>query len=180
MPKSPEGLPPCAARAYALTRQFLSANSPTCRVKTGWRRPLGLRKRGESKTDNAASGPVALSIKCGSLGADLELARTVRRHIATSLPTGRLTLAQAARALGFSVRTLQRRLSLAGVTYRQLVDAARLEQALRLLDQSDLSITRIAFALGYANPGNFTRAFTRWHGLPPSAVRLRRRQARGR
>lgn len=77
----------------------------------------------------------------------------------------------AARMAGLGVQTLQRRLRREGLTYRNLVDAARLGKARALLIESDLNITEIAFGLGYSDHANFTRAFTRWTSCSPSEFR---------
>ena len=49
----------------------------------------------------------------------------------------------------------------------------RLERAQRLLLQSDLSVSEIAFETGYSNPANLTRVFTSFYGLSPRAMRRR-------
>lgn len=77
----------------------------------------------------------------------------------------------AARVAGLGVQTLQRRLRGEGLTYRNLVDAARLGKARALLIESKLNITEIAFGLGYSDHANFTRAFTRWTNCSPSEFR---------
>jgi AraC-like DNA-binding protein len=48
---------------------------------------------------------------------------------------------------------------------------ARLEQARETLLATDESATQIALALGFANPGSFSRLFTRHFGVPPRAYR---------
>lgn len=50
---------------------------------------------------------------------------------------------------------------------------ARQRQALRLLRRPEVSLQRIALYLGYSDPTNFTRAFKRWTGEPPSDTRAR-------
>jgi AraC-like DNA-binding protein len=79
-----------------------------------------------------------------------------------SLPTGRLTADEAARLIGVSRRTLVRRLSEAGASYRELADAELRVRAERLLRTGDLSHTQIAAALGYTDPSSFSRACRRW------------------
>lgn len=72
-----------------------------------------------------------------------------------------------------TVRTLQRRLAAAGLTYSRLVDEVRFERARLLLVEPGVGISNIAAALGYADPAHFTRAFTRWAGVAPQAYRRR-------
>jgi AraC-like DNA-binding protein len=73
--------------------------------------------------------------------------------------------------LGVSRRTLQRQLSEAGLTYRDLLEHVRLERSLELLTDSSVSITQIAFAVGYTDVTSLSRAFRRRIGEPPSSVR---------
>ncbi|MDJ0944911.1 MAG: helix-turn-helix transcriptional regulator [Kiloniellales bacterium] len=104
----------------------------------------------------------------------------VRCFIARSLADGDPRIARAAEAAKLSVRTLQRRLLAAGLTYHQLLDEVRLETAIHLLVRSDNSVAETARALGYAHPGHFTRAFRRWTGDAPASFRKRLRSGRRR
>ncbi len=47
----------------------------------------------------------------------------------------------------------------------------RLAHARTLLQQSSLSISEIAFACGFSNPGHFSRRYRELYGAPPRAVR---------
>lgn len=69
---------------------------------------------------------------------------------------------------GLARRTLQRRLSEAGLSYRDLLRSALQRRAVRLLRQSDRSIGEISSMLGYDDPAHFSRAFERWSGIPPT------------
>lgn len=77
----------------------------------------------------------------------------------------------AAEISGMSVRTLQRRLDAESLTYRLLLDHARLKRARRFLATTDKSIGEISYLLGYSEPPNFIRSFKRISGLKPSQVR---------
>ncbi len=77
----------------------------------------------------------------------------------------------AAFLLGMSSRTLQRNLSEENVTYRQVLEQVRMERATELLQETQASITEIAFSLGYDDATSFSRAFRRWAGYPPNAVK---------
>jgi AraC-like DNA-binding protein len=57
------------------------------------------------------------------------------------------------------------------MSYQQLVDEARRERAIELLAEPQRKLGDIATALGYRDPANFSRAYRRWYGVPPSAVR---------
>ncbi len=79
-----------------------------------------------------------------------------------------LSLALVADIVGLTPRDLQRKLSLQGSSYRDMLNDARRDYALRQLRESDLSISDIARRLGYRETGHFTRAFKRWTGMTPS------------
>ena len=56
-------------------------------------------------------------------------------------------------------------------TVFEFVKEARLDQAMRMLRETGLSITQIADELGYSNSANFATAFKSHFGLTPSQVR---------
>jgi AraC-like DNA-binding protein len=95
----------------------------------------------------------------------------VRQVIGTLLPAGYPDLRLVGEAVGMSHRTLQRRLAEAGVSYARLVTEARLEAAVRLLENPDVKLIEVAFELGYSDPAHFTRAFRRWAGVAPREFR---------
>jgi AraC-like DNA-binding protein len=77
-------------------------------------------------------------------------------------------------ALAISVRALQRRLQERGQTFQGLHDAVRYRMAVDLLGYTTMSVSEIAYRLGFSATGNFSRAAKRWFGCPPSAWRLER------
>lgn len=76
-----------------------------------------------------------------------------------------------AERLFMSSRTLKRRLQQHGVSFQQILDDVRRRDAIRLLENPALNLDQIAHRLGYADPANFTRAFRKWTGQPPSVYR---------
>lgn len=91
--------------------------------------------------------------------------------VALRLMDGKADIDGAACIAGTSIRSIQRILRGSGVSYRQLLDNARCQRARALLLETEAPITQIAMSLGYTEPGNFTRAFERWFGCSPSALR---------
>ena len=89
------------------------------------------------------------------------------------LPSGHCRKAQVARALNMSVRTLHNRLTDAGTTYQQLLDGTRRELAEQYIQQPNMSVSEAAYLLGFSDCSNFSRAFQRWTGHPPSRYRER-------
>lgn len=80
-------------------------------------------------------------------------------------------LEQVAERLFMSSRTLKRRLQQSGLGFQQLLDEARKRDAIKLLQNTSLTIEQIAQRLGYTDPANFSRAFKKWTGENPSAYR---------
>lgn len=76
-----------------------------------------------------------------------------------------------AAAIGLHTRTLQRRLQDEDQRYAELQDRARLRLATRWLRDERIDIETISERLGFSDRRSFTRAFTRWAGLSPSAFR---------
>ncbi|MCG8611973.1 MAG: AraC family transcriptional regulator [Pseudomonadales bacterium] len=75
--------------------------------------------------------------------------------------------ASVANTLGLSQRTLARRLSEEGVSFRGLLEKARIEKAEELLVTANPQLSRIADQLGYSNLPSFSRAFKRAKGVSP-------------
>jgi AraC-like DNA-binding protein len=83
-----------------------------------------------------------------------------------------------AHELAMSPRTLRRRLSEAGTSYRVLVDEVRQALAEEMLATAALSVEDVAIRLGYAEASSFIYAFKRWKGITPAAF-ARRASPRG-
>jgi AraC-like DNA-binding protein len=81
-----------------------------------------------------------------------------------------------ARRLGFGVRTLHRRLSAEGETYRSVLDDYRRTRCMRQL-AGGVSAKQVAFTLGFADPAGFHRAFRRWTGSTVRAWQRTRSEA---
>jgi AraC-like DNA-binding protein len=88
-------------------------------------------------------------------------------------------LTEVAAALNLSERTLRRQLADAGLSYRTLLDASRKSRALDLMAGGHRSIAQVAEAVGFAHARAFARAFVRWTGQTPTAVRNRYAAASG-
>lgn len=87
------------------------------------------------------------------------------------------TMAQVAHRLGVTSRTLARHLDRHGVTFRQVLDERRHQEACTMLTSGTLPVEDIASRLGYNDPANFTRAFRRWAGCTPTQYRQRHTDA---
>jgi AraC-like DNA-binding protein len=103
--------------------------------------------------------------------ANADVGEQVKHTIKRSLAGKRPTLQHIARELGTSVRTLQRRLTVAGVTFQQLVEDTRRELARHYLKQSTVELNAAAYLLGYEDSNSFFRAFHLWEGTSPGEWR---------
>jgi AraC-like DNA-binding protein len=107
------------------------------------------------------------------------IVQAVYECISRQLKHDRTQAADVAKALGFSVRTLQRRLADADVKFSDVLDNVRREHLQGYLRENALSLTEIAFLLGYSDQSSFNRAFRDWFGTSPSAYRRQLGDAAG-
>ncbi len=95
----------------------------------------------------------------------------VQRAISAALSDGVPRMADVARRLGMSERTLHRRLSEEGITFQSIIEKSRQHLAQALLHQSRYSLAEVAFLTGFSEQSAFNRAFKRWAGTTPTAFR---------
>ncbi|MEM0994927.1 MAG: AraC family transcriptional regulator ligand-binding domain-containing protein [Bacteroidota bacterium] len=95
----------------------------------------------------------------------------VENLIKDALPSGIPSINQLGKHIGMSSRTLTRRLSEQGTTFRALVKKTQEETATSLLHTPSKSISEIAFLTGFSEQSAFNRAFKRWTGKSPTAYR---------
>ncbi|HEX2530260.1 MAG TPA: AraC family transcriptional regulator [Burkholderiaceae bacterium] len=96
-----------------------------------------------------------------------------RELIIRRLPDGDPLRADIAKSLYLSERTLQRRLQEEGTSFNQLVDDIRHELARDHLGQHNVTLSQIAYLLGFADQSTFFRACKRWFGMSPGEYRAR-------
>ena len=102
---------------------------------------------------------------------DTSLIGRVRQTTWKMLPNGRPDLWRTAEVMGMSARTLQRRLREQGTSFSSVLDNLRRELSDELLADRKLSVSEVAFLLGYSEPSAFQRAFRRWRGISPARFR---------
>jgi AraC-like DNA-binding protein len=94
------------------------------------------------------------------------------RQIATSLlKEGYPDVQSIAERLEISVRSLQRQLNEADLTYSRLIEQVRFDRSVQLLSDPTIKLADISAELGYTDAANFTRAFRRWTGVSPRDFR---------
>jgi AraC-like DNA-binding protein len=95
----------------------------------------------------------------------------VRACLVEALPGGRGSMADIARKLAVSTRTMQRRLAEEGSSFQEELNELRAELARHYLTRSDYSSAEISFLLGYNDPNSFIRAVHAWTGQTPQMIR---------
>ncbi|HEV2570408.1 MAG TPA: AraC family transcriptional regulator ligand-binding domain-containing protein [Beijerinckiaceae bacterium] len=113
----------------------------------------------------------ALSAALGELEAQSSVAEQVKIVLKRSLASGQPSLSDVAKQLGMSDRTLQRRITEEGSTFRDLLSDARRDLGRHLLSDPVTDIDEIACLLGYQDTTSFYRAFREWEGIPPNRWR---------
>lgn len=83
------------------------------------------------------------------------------------------TLEQLADSMHLTSRTLIRKLQREHTAYKDVLENLRKDYAERLLQDARLKVADVAEILGYREAANFSRAFSRWHGVSPAAWRRR-------
>jgi len=99
------------------------------------------------------------------------ITQKVKAVIIDLLPSGNVTDESVARELYMSSRKLQRQLRSNDTTFTTLLNEIRQDLAQRYLREQDISLTEIAFLLGFSESSAFSRAFKRWMGVSPSEYR---------
>ena len=84
---------------------------------------------------------------------------------------GFLNVDEMAQKLNVSSRVLSRELQQEGTSYQKILDNVKKQLAVHYLQTSQLNVSEVAYALGFEQPTNFTRAFKKWTGKSPSDYR---------
>lgn len=109
--------------------------------------------------------------------AGLPISDRVRHEIRRALLGGLPRMSTIAEALGLEVRTLRRKLQAEKTSFRILSNEVRLAVARELLDLTDLPISEIAAATGFASASVFAETFRRWTGITATTRRTNKKQA---
>ncbi len=79
-----------------------------------------------------------------------------------------VSIGAVARRMGLTVYGLRRRLKTFQAPFDELVSAVRRNLAMRYVEQTDRTMTEVAFLLGYSELSAFSRAFKTWTGMGPA------------
>jgi AraC-like DNA-binding protein len=104
-----------------------------------------------------------------------DVVAAARQKIVDRLPAGDCTRESIAAAMCMSAATLRVRLAKQGTNFNELLDTTRRELAAVYVRQLGLPLYGITFLLGFSDSSHFSRAFKRWEGISPRAMRQRLR-----
>jgi AraC-like DNA-binding protein len=96
---------------------------------------------------------------------------SVENAIVPLLPHGKARADEISRRLGVSQRTLARRLSSERMNFSSVLENLKIDLAEHYLADDGLSISQVAWLLGYQEVSSFTHAFKRWTSKTPRQVR---------
>ncbi|PSU36291.1 helix-turn-helix domain-containing protein [Photobacterium lutimaris] len=111
------------------------------------------------------SAPSSISPK------EISYIESIYHALAPYLCKQSMTITEAAKILGTTPRTLQRRLSQEHTSFKHIRENIMLATACRLMEEKAYSLTDIAVELGYADIAHFSRAFRKLTGFPPKDYR---------
>lgn len=81
------------------------------------------------------------------------------------------TLDQLASRINMPERTIRRKLTIEGTSYKGILSDVRKLRALELIKTTDFSMEKIASQLGYCDAASFYHAFKTWTGATPASYR---------
>ena len=97
----------------------------------------------------------------------------VENAITPLLPHGMARLDAVAQKLGVSSRTLARKLAAEGLSFGEILNQLRSDLATRYLSEAHLSVSQIAWLVGYQGVSAFSHGCRRWSGMNPKKMRDR-------
>lgn len=164
-------LPHAPLSAPAEYRRFFDTAVEFEQARSGFDLAADLLDRQVDRDGAVVRGLAARYLETAELGGDRSVEGTLRRLIARTLPTGHCTIGALAAELAVHPRTLQRRLADEGVSFGELVEAVRRDQAYRYLVETTMPLGRLAALLGYSEQSSLSRACRGWFGDTPRNVR---------
>ncbi|MBB5499333.1 AraC family transcriptional regulator [Paraburkholderia sp. MM5384-R2] len=109
--------------------------------------------------------------RLADLDAPATTAKRVRAVLLEGLPSCLVAIAEIARKLAMSKRTLQRRIEAEGTSYQHILKETREDLARHYLEKTTLPVAEISFLLGFDEANSFYRAFKAWTATTPDKVR---------
>jgi AraC-like DNA-binding protein len=99
--------------------------------------------------------------------------QTLRQAIQANLSNPQLKIEDLGEKVGLGRVQLYRKVkALTGSTPVELLRLARLERGRQLLKTTDMTISQVAYEVGFATPSYFTTCFRQQYGMYPNDVRI--------
>ena len=106
------------------------------------------------------------------------LRATIENAITLLLPHGKARLPAVAKKLGMSSRTLARKMAAEELSFSNILNQLRSDLATHYLSDAGLSISQIAWLVGYQGIGAFSHSYKRWTGSNPKTMREKFRNSK--
>jgi len=97
-----------------------------------------------------------------------DVASQVEAKLIACMASGNACKEMIAKELNMSASTLKLKLAQQGTGFQEVLDNARQNLSLSYMSQSDMTISEIAYLLGFTETSSFSRAFKRWTGQSPT------------
>jgi DNA-binding response OmpR family regulator len=108
---------------------------------------------------------------------DEKLIQNAIKHVELHISNPDFSVEDLSRELGMSrVHLYKKLLALTGKSPIEFIRAIRLQQAAQLLERSQLTVSEIAYKVGFNNPKYFTKYFKEEYKVLPSAYAAEKRQ----
>ena len=108
------------------------------------------------------------------LDTDDSYAARVRSALMELLPSGECTIDDVAKKLGYSKRSLKRKLQDENTNFQKQLNHTRELLARYYVGNTTMRAEDIAYLLGYQDTGSFLRAFSVWTGTTISGFRQKK------
>ena len=112
-----------------------------------------------------------LKKRLAQLEAGCSMAQKVRSTLMEQLPSGLCAIDDVAQKLGFTSRTLQRKLKTEEHSFQEILGELRHDLAKHYLKNTQMRLAEISFMLGFLDSNSFIRSFKKWTGITPGQFR---------
>ena len=102
-------------------------------------------------------------------GNDAQLMEKIMKVVNDRLSDSGFNVEALAAEVGLSRVQLHRRVKeMTGITIGEFIRNLRMQQAAKLLEQGDITVSQVTYAVGMVNPNHFAAAFKKYFGASPS------------
>lgn len=102
-------------------------------------------------------------------GNDTQLMEKIMKIVNERLADSNFNVEELADAVGLSRVQLHRRVKeMTGIAVGEFIRNLRMQQAAKLFEQGDVTVSQVTYAVGMVNPNHFSAAFKKYFGVTPS------------